>query len=296
MITEKPVQQLMEELYAAWSSWDVSRLLPLFTDDVVYEDVALGIVCRGKDEFRAFAERFFAAGRQVTFQLTSTVVGDGRVSAEWAAGQHRCVSVMDLEGGLIKRCSDYYDLVTMARLNGVLSETLVVAPRTGMAEGRPRRLSKAAKDRARPRARSESMRRGETMSLEENKALMTRWVEGMNRHDPGIVDETCAPGWGSDVGGHEAVKNLLADYFAGFPDGVWTITDMIAEGEWVATRYTFAGTNTGEFQGRAATGNTVASRGIWIDQIRDGKFVGEAGLGLQDRLALLTQLGIVTPP
>lgn len=133
------------------------------------------------------------------------------------------------------------------------------------------------------------------MSLEENKALMRRWTDGMNRKDPCVVDETCGPDWASELGGFEPVKRYLADWFAGFPDGVWTIDDLIAEGELVATAYTFTGTNTGEFQGRASTGKTVTFRGVWIDQIKDGKFVGFATRGMQDRLAWMTELGMVTP-
>ena len=133
------------------------------------------------------------------------------------------------------------------------------------------------------------------MSLEENKALMRQWTDGMNRRDPGIVDETCAPDWGSAHGGPEPVKQYLAAWFAAFPDGVWTIDDLIAEGELVATGYTFTGTNTGAYQGRAPTGKRVTFRGVWIDQIHDGKFVGPAGRGMDDRLAWMTELGMVTP-
>jgi predicted ester cyclase len=132
------------------------------------------------------------------------------------------------------------------------------------------------------------------MSLDENKALMRQWTDGMNRKDPGVVDETCAPDWGSALGDYAFWKGLLADWFAGFPDGVWAIDEMIAEGESVATAYTFTGTNTGEFQGRAPTGKKVSFKGIWIDDIKDGKFVGTPR-GLQDRLAWMTELGMVTP-
>lgn len=125
MTTEKPVQQLMEELYAAWSSWDVERLLPLFTDDVAYEDVALGIVCRGKDEFRAFAQRYFAATPQHVFRYESAVADASHVAAEALSGNLRYVSVMELEDGKIKRSSDYWDLAGAARRLGVLSETWV---------------------------------------------------------------------------------------------------------------------------------------------------------------------------
>ncbi len=132
------------------------------------------------------------------------------------------------------------------------------------------------------------------MSLDENKALMERWVEGMNKGNPAIIDETCAPDWASELGGPAAVKSYLAAWFAAFPDGVWTIDDLIAEGDLVATGYTFTGTNTGEFLGRAAAGKTVTFKGVWIDEIQDGKFIGTPRV-LEDRLAWMTQLGMVRP-
>jgi predicted ester cyclase len=132
------------------------------------------------------------------------------------------------------------------------------------------------------------------MSLEENKTLMRQWTDGINRGDPAIVDETCVPDWASELGGHEGVKGYLTAWFAAFPDGAWTIDEMVAEGEKVATAYTFTGTNTGEFQGRAPTGKKVTFKGVWIDDIKDGKFVGSPR-GMQDRLAWMTELGMVTP-
>ena len=122
------------------------------------------------------------------------------------------------------------------------------------------------------------------MSLDENRALMKRWVEGMNKGNPAIVDKTCAPDWARELGGPEAAKSYLAAWFAAFPDGVWTIDDLIAEGDLVATGYTFTGTNTGEFLGRAATGKRVTFKGVWIDEIKGGKFIGTPRV-LEDRLA-----------
>lgn len=37
-----------------WTAHDMDRLLPLFTEDVVYEDVTMGVVNHGVAELRAF--------------------------------------------------------------------------------------------------------------------------------------------------------------------------------------------------------------------------------------------------
>jgi ketosteroid isomerase-like protein len=59
-------ERLVEEWARLWSCHDLDSLLQLFTDDVVYEDVALGVVNRGKDAVRVFASRFLTAFPDVT--------------------------------------------------------------------------------------------------------------------------------------------------------------------------------------------------------------------------------------
>jgi hypothetical protein len=54
------------------SSDQLDNLLQLFTDDVIYEDVALGAVNVGKDALRAFAEKFLLVFPDVTLELSST--------------------------------------------------------------------------------------------------------------------------------------------------------------------------------------------------------------------------------
>ena len=54
------VERVLENWAAAWSSHNTERVLALFTDDCVYEDVAFGVVTHGKDQLRAFADGAFA--------------------------------------------------------------------------------------------------------------------------------------------------------------------------------------------------------------------------------------------
>jgi ketosteroid isomerase-like protein len=51
---------------STWSSHDLDQVLPLYTDDVHYEDVTFGAVNHGKDELRAFGELFARASRTST--------------------------------------------------------------------------------------------------------------------------------------------------------------------------------------------------------------------------------------
>src|SRR5437867_9800940 len=80
---------VLEQWAAAWSSHDVARLLPLFTDDCVYEDVTFGVVTRGKDELRAFASGAFAAVPDLDFQLTTRFTAGAFAGMEWSmSGTH----------------------------------------------------------------------------------------------------------------------------------------------------------------------------------------------------------------
>ncbi len=81
-----------------------------------------------------------------------------------------------------------------------------------------------------------------------------------------------------------------------FPDGVWTIHDLIAEGDKVAVRWSFKGTQLGELAafGLPATGNAVSFSGINTYLIVDG-LITEIWEGY-DRLPLLQLLGLMPSP
>jgi ketosteroid isomerase-like protein len=68
--------QTNEQLIADWvrlcSSHDLDGLMRIFTEDVVYEDMALGHVNRGQQDVRAFAGEFFSRIPDVTLELSSS--------------------------------------------------------------------------------------------------------------------------------------------------------------------------------------------------------------------------------
>src|SRR4029077_16410229 len=57
----------IEDWAAYWSAPEMASLLPLFTDDVIYEDVPMGVMNRGAAELRAFVEMVFSRIPDVTF-------------------------------------------------------------------------------------------------------------------------------------------------------------------------------------------------------------------------------------
>jgi steroid delta-isomerase-like uncharacterized protein len=99
------------------------------------------------------------------------------------------------------------------------------------------------------------------------------------------------PGVPEPIRGKDGFREFASSYLAGFPDGTITIDDQIAEGEFVATRWTGRGTNTGELMGMPPTGKQVTVEGITYSRIADGK-AHEAWL-VWDTLSMMQQLGAV---
>jgi steroid delta-isomerase-like uncharacterized protein len=140
------------------------------------------------------------------------------------------------------------------------------------------------------------------MSIEANKALVRRLVEGVwSTGNLAAADEILAPNMvdhaaqmGGGAGDREGFKNQVRMFRAAFPDGHTRIDDMIAEGDKVVLRWTDGGTHRGEFMGIAATGRPVTITGIDIYCIADGKVV-EYWCN-EDELGLLRQLGAIPAP
>ena len=142
------------------------------------------------------------------------------------------------------------------------------------------------------------------MSVEENKVIAQRAYEAFNQAfrtgnltlldaviDANIVDNNPAPG---QEPGLEGVKKAFSSFAAAFPNPHFTIDDMIAEGDKVASRLTLRGTHRGDFQGIPPTGMQVVQTGIDILRVAGGKVVER--WGEFDNLGLLQQLGVVPPP
>jgi steroid delta-isomerase-like uncharacterized protein len=138
------------------------------------------------------------------------------------------------------------------------------------------------------------------MSTEENKALMRRaYEEVYNQRDLAVLDEVCVPDFvfhnaSMTIQGLEAYKHFVSLIFSAFPDGRYSIEDMIAEGDRVVVRHTFRGTHKGDFRGLPPTGKQVTTTAIVISRIANGKAI-EAWIN-GDNLGLMQQLGVVPTP
>jgi predicted ester cyclase len=95
------------------------------------------------------------------------------------------------------------------------------------------------------------MRRPYIFRLEENKAIVRRFIEAYNNRNLDSVDEFIAPDYFDHANklDREGLKQAFDMGFKAFPDWHETIEDIIAEGDKVWVLVTYSGTHTGEFMG-----------------------------------------------
>jgi predicted ester cyclase len=132
------------------------------------------------------------------------------------------------------------------------------------------------------------------MSLEDNKAIVRRFVEAYNKRNLDLLDDLVAPDYVDHIWqlqGLESLKQGLMLGFKGFPDWHEAIEDIIAEGDKVWVRLTYTGTHTGEFRGLAPTGKKITTIGVMIYRIVNGKLV--EGWDLSDYMGLFKQIGAI---
>lgn len=143
------------------------------------------------------------------------------------------------------------------------------------------------------------------MSTEENKAIVRRLMEAMERAD---MDEWVSL-WAPDARNHgrpvtrEIVQLLFTSLRTAFPDRHHETLHLLAEGDFVVVHQQNSGTfgaipqlkvDRTDFLTTAPTGAPYSVQAIHIFRIADGKIAEH--WAVRDDLELLTQLGAVTPP
>jgi len=130
-----------------------------------------------------------------------------------------------------------------------------------------------------------------------NKAIILAFVEAINAQDWEKLDELLAPDFirHSYAAGpprshsKEELKAFLQQEFETFPDAEEGIYDLIEEGDKVAARHWFRGTQHGAMGPYPPTGNVMSSDYIAIYRLEEGR-IAEAWAEW-DNLTGLVQLG-----
>ena len=111
-----------------WSTHKVDKLISLFSEDCLYEEVATGRKFASKEGIADYANSTISGVPDTDFEIVSVIGSDSMAMVEWvwegrntfgwpslnipATNKYfeaRGISVMEIENNLIKRNSDYWD-------------------------------------------------------------------------------------------------------------------------------------------------------------------------------------------
>src|SRR5215211_786904 len=141
----------------------------------------------------------------------------------------------------------------------------------------------------------------ESMSAEENKAIMRRYFSVFEQGNLDLLDELLAPDYVNHTlatpdlpTGPEGVKGVVSMFRSGMPDLKVVIEDMLAEGDKVATRYTLEGNHEGELFGGPPTGQRLSIKSMTVERVSEGKIRDH--WRVTDSLEMMQQLGVVPEP
>lgn len=130
-----------------------------------------------------------------------------------------------------------------------------------------------------------------------NKAAATRCFEVLGQGDLSAIEELFAsdyrdhdPADKTEVRGASGMRNKAEMYRRGF-DARFTVESQLAEGDQVATRWSWRGRHIGEIMGLPATDKVVEMTGTTIFRFRDGRI--QEGWWNWDNLGMMRQLGFV---
>ena len=134
------------------------------------------------------------------------------------------------------------------------------------------------------------------------ETIVRRLIEdGFNGGNLAVADELVAPdcvehqNYGpGHPDGADGVKAVIASLRRAFSDFHLSIEDLAVAGDTVWFRMTGSGTNDGSFMGHPPTGRTMRTDVFDVVRISDGRIVEH--WGVPDRLGVLFQLGLASPP
>jgi steroid delta-isomerase-like uncharacterized protein len=114
------------------------------------------------------------------------------------------------------------------------------------------------------------------MSIEENKAIVARYLSAWETGDTAILRDVLAPDFIDHAhpdwqAGAAEIQDNLRMFRAAFSDIEYHVDDMIAEGESVSFRVTIRARHTGQFSRFPPTGKTVEYHAMDVLRIVAGR-------------------------
>jgi predicted ester cyclase len=125
------------------------------------------------------------------------------------------------------------------------------------------------------------------------RTLYGRWNDGDIDGFCELIAEDVEDRTGG-VTGRDAVRAILEQVLAAFPDHHYEVEDVVVDGDVLAVRLTAGGTQHGDFFGYPATGRRATWTEMRMVRIVDGR-TAEHWANV-DTLGMLSQLGHLSPP
>lgn len=135
----------------------------------------------------------------------------------------------------------------------------------------------------------------EPTTEERNRSLVLGFLDSWNKGDFEGMSRLWAPDMvhhaRTGTYGPSQVFSLIAGFMQAFPDLGFTIDNIVAEGDFVATRMTARATQRQPFMGVQPTGREIKCTVMGLVRIVDGRIVEH--WNVMDELYMLQQLGLV---
>jgi predicted ester cyclase len=133
------------------------------------------------------------------------------------------------------------------------------------------------------------------MTIEQNKALMQRFLDCSIASDPEAMLELMSPHFVA----HIPVGDVNREGFAkhnnvfneAFSEKQIIVENMVAEGDMVIVRILWWGIQTGEFMGVPPSGKPIEVNATITERMQSGKLVEH--WSLFDRMGMMQQLGLI---
>ena len=135
------------------------------------------------------------------------------------------------------------------------------------------------------------------MANDQNKKLVEQiFNEVMNNRNFTLIDKLIAPNYVNHgipdaKTGPEGFKQVIQQFLDGFPDMKINVEHIVADGDLVATRGYWTGTNKGSFMNMPSTGKKVRCEYVDFWKVQNGKFV--ENWVQMDMVGVMHQLGVM---
>ena len=138
--------------------------------------------------------------------------------------------------------------------------------------------------------------------MPDSRTVVASFFERLNAGDLGgaealMADDSIHHMWGIGAGdqiGRANWRRVEDSFRESFPDRSFKLHQVVTEGDRVAVRLTWTGTNRGEYAGIAPTGKPVEVNGMSVFRLLDGEIMEE--WVEQDILGLYKQIGAIPGP